>query len=324
MTRWAIALRALDYRIQHRPGADIGHADFLSRLPLSSGASGYSPEPAGVFLLEANVPDVLAAESIAQETKKDPLLQQVLRWTSRGWPASVPQALTPYFNRRNSISRGCLLFGDRVVVPDALRVQVTKLIHATHPGIVCSKQIARSIAWWPRIDADLEAAVRLCEPCQLAAKLPSKAKPVPWPAALRPWERIHLDYAGPFMGHYFLIAVDSYSKWPVIRLVPNLSSDTLITVLRYMFADFGRPHTIVTDNGRSFISAKTKAFLERNGVKLLHTPPMAPLQQRVGRAYHWHLQAPHAALFRGHPLQDGEDLVGDADEAFRSHRQVPG
>lgn len=30
-----------------------------------------------------------------------------------------------------------------------------------------------------------------------------------------PLERVHVDIARPFQGHYFLILVDAYSKWTV-------------------------------------------------------------------------------------------------------------
>ena len=279
MTRWAVALSALDYRIQHRPGAEIGHADFLSRhpLPQEQQQDMYS-EPAGIFLLEAKTPEVLNASSIADETSRDPLLSRVMDWVINGWPTTAPKEAGAYEQKKLSLScsNGCLLYGDRVVIPPALRPAVCQLIHATHPGISCSKEIAHSIVWWPRVTKDVEAAVRRCEPCQLAANRPKRAKYSPWPAPQKPWDRVHLDYAGPFLGHHFFIAIDSYSKWPVIKAVPNLSSKVLISTLRAMFADFGKPTTIVSDNGSNFIAADTIEFLEKNGIKFLNSPPWHP------------------------------------------------
>ena len=28
-----------------------------------------------------------------------------------------------------------------------------------------------------------------------------------------PWDRVHIDYAGPFLGKMFLLVIDAYSKW---------------------------------------------------------------------------------------------------------------
>ena len=38
-----------------------------------------------------------------------------------------------------------------------------------------------------------------------------KMRPLEWKSG-KPWERIHVDHAGPFKGKYFLIVVDSYTK----------------------------------------------------------------------------------------------------------------
>ena len=31
--------------------------------------------------------------------------------------------------------------------------------------------------------------------------------------ASSPWKRIHVDFAGPFLGSYFMVVVDAHSKW---------------------------------------------------------------------------------------------------------------
>jgi hypothetical protein len=31
--------------------------------------------------------------------------------------------------------------------------------------------------------------------------------------ARKPWTRLHVDYAGPFLGKMFLVLIDSHSKW---------------------------------------------------------------------------------------------------------------
>ena len=33
------------------------------------------------------------------------------------------------------------------------------------------------------------------------------------PEVFRKWSRIHVDYAGPFEGKYWLVVIDAYSKW---------------------------------------------------------------------------------------------------------------
>ncbi|KAJ1526466.1 hypothetical protein ONE63_009599 [Megalurothrips usitatus] len=272
MLRWVLILGAMDYTIEYHPGPSIGNADFLSRLPLRQ-LSLY-PDPAGVLLLDIEGPQRISSATIAAATHQDPLLSQVCRWTVHGWPQEVPPEARPYLAQKDSLStlHDCLLRGDRLVVPQALRPKVLELIHSTHPG---SKAIARAVAWWPGVDKDVEDTLRLCTACQEAAHRPPRTYRS-WPKAEAPWERVHLDYAGPFMGHYFLIVIDDYSTWPVVKVVSDLSAKTLVTHMRYIFADLGLPKLVVTDKGGSFASEIFRHFLAKNSVKHLFSPPWHP------------------------------------------------
>jgi hypothetical protein len=81
-----------------------------------------------------------------------------------------------------------------------------------------------------------------------ADKIPSH----PWEYPERRWQQIHVDYAGLFMQHIFLVIADAYTKWP--KIFPTTSTNTQATVglLRQTFARFGLPVTLVSDNGAQF------------------------------------------------------------------------
>ena len=275
--RWALQLGCMDFTLQYRPGKKIANADFLSRCPLPE-APVTSPEPAGILLLEDQNWTDISSRDIARETAADPTLQSILHWTKNGWPKQVDGELKPYWEKRSGIStmKECLLWGDRVIIPQIQQSAVLKLIHASHYGISYSKAIARSLVWWPRIDEDVANTVRTCQPCQLSAKRHAKPLVTPWPKATAPWERVHIDYAGPIDGHNFLIITDAYSQYSVIKVVPNLSTATLITHMRYFFADYGLPCLIVSDNGRQLVSQEFKQFLKKNGVRHITSPPWHP------------------------------------------------
>lgn len=105
-----------------------------------------------------------------------------------------------------------------MVIPKALREKVLEEIHADHQGIVRSKAIARSFVWWPGMDKDIEMFVKKCTQCAVYQNEPSKLSMHPWEYPKHPWQRLHMDYAGPFLSHSYLIVVDAYSKWPEIIL----------------------------------------------------------------------------------------------------------
>ena len=103
--------------------------------------------------------------------------------------------------------------GTRVVVPPAGRTRVVEELHEGHPGVSRMKSLARSFVWWPGMDHDLEAKVKSCQHCQITRHSPPPAPLHPWEWPQRPWVRIHVDYAGPFLGKMFLVVIDSHSKW---------------------------------------------------------------------------------------------------------------
>ena len=80
----------------------------------------------------------------------------------------------------------------------------------------------------------------------------------PWKWPTRPWARLHLDFAGPFQGKNILIAVDAHSKWIEAVCTPSMSSSCVIEELRSLFAKFGLPEMVVTDNGTCFVSSEFK------------------------------------------------------------------
>ena len=49
---------------------------------------------------------------------------------------------------------------------------------------------------------------------------------------MQPWSRLHLDFAGPFMGHMYLVIVDAYSKWLDIQLIKSITSENTTAKLQ--------------------------------------------------------------------------------------------
>ncbi|XP_035904183.1 uncharacterized protein LOC118508477 isoform X1 [Anopheles stephensi] len=162
---------------------------------------------------------------VAAATKKDPLLREVYRYVQSGWPGKVSYGaeLAQFHNRREALTTvgDCILFGERIVIPAALQQRCLRQLHQGHPGIQRMKAIARSFVYWPSLDSDIADRVASCEACQAAAKSPPSQIPSCWPKPPGPWHRVHIDYAGPVEGAYFLIAVDAYSKWPEIIKTSN-------------------------------------------------------------------------------------------------------
>ena len=106
-------------------------------------------------------------------------------------------------------------------------------------------------------------------------QVPSKGTIIPLEMAARPWERIHIDFFEKGKLN-FLIAVDAYSKW--LEVIPMGSMTTLktIEILRSLFARYGIPEEVASDNGPQLTSEEFSQFLKQNGVKFTRVPPYRP------------------------------------------------
>ncbi len=276
--RWALVLSAYNYSIKYKPGAAHANADGLSRLPLPDLPPRETPPSEITQTLNLLLSLPITVKDIRAWTSTDPLLSKVRLMLESGWEKSSDNAYTPYNQRKDelSIEDGCVLWGTRVVIPPQGREKILSELHQGHPGISRMKSLARSFVWWPSIDKDLEAQVKHCEPCQRTRNLPATAPIQPWEFPKRPWSRIHIDYAGPFQGHMFLVIVDAYSKWLDVKVVKQATSTNTITALRSLFATHGIPELIISDNGTVFTSAEFQQFTKQNGIRHNTSAPYHP------------------------------------------------
>lgn len=177
-----------------------------------------------------------------------------------------------------SIEKGCLLWGHRTVIPEPLKRDILQLLHSTHSGMSAMKKIARNYVWWPRIDADIETMVKMCQSCAQNQNMPPKAHPHPWIRSTAPWERLHMDYAGPFKGSMWLLVVDSFSKWiEVYNMRNNCTAPNTIRKLQILFNRFGLPKTLVSDNAPQLVkSSEFEAFCNANGISHVPIPSYHP------------------------------------------------
>ena len=73
-----------------------------------------------------------------------------------------------------------------------------------------------------------------------------------------------------------LVIVDAHSKWSKVMLMSSTTSQATIRALRQLFATYGLPQQLVSDNGPQFSSVEFATFLTRNGVKHIRSSPYHP------------------------------------------------
>ena len=187
--------------------------------------------------------------------------------------------MQPFFIRKDDLTTVdvCVLWGLRVIVPAKHRKQVSEEFHIGHPGIVRMKSLARIHVRWPKIDQDITKYGAYLFTLSVKQKQASIKPSAPWVWLTRVWQRIHIDFAGPFFDHMFLLVVDSHSERLEVEMLPiKVSSEGTIQCLRSLFAGYGLPDQLVSDNGLQFVNHAFKQFTRNNGVKHIRTSPRHP------------------------------------------------
>ena len=278
LQRWAVLLSAYQYEIKFKSTTEHANADGLSRLPLPANTdkTTISTKTTSVFNISQALP--ITSSAIGSATMKDAVLSKVYFYTQNTWPDQVEEVLKPYLSRQHqlTVEGDCLMWGIRVVVPHKHREYILQELHRDHPGCSRMKSIARSFVWWPGLDKDIERIAKSCTACQQNKHAPSPAPLHPWTWPTKPWQRIHLDFAGPFLGTSFLVIVDAHSKWPEVFQMSTTTASKTIVTLRHLFATYGLPEQIVSDNGPQFTSDEFECFMKSNGVKHIRCAPYHP------------------------------------------------
>ena len=259
LQRYALFLAGFDNKIEYKSTTKHCNADGLSGLPLQQTEREETKvDSSEVFHATQFEPLPVTSEAVAIETRRDPVLAKVYKSIVKGWSAHV-DGDKPYYERSNElmVHQGCILWGMRVVIPNKLQERVLEELHNGHLGVVKMKALARS-------------------GCQHNQKMPTKSPLHPWEWATAPWQRIPIDYAGPFQNSMFLVVVDAHSKWPEVIPVSSTTSSSTTDVLRNLFTRFRIPERIVSDNGAQFVSEEFQAFVRSNGVCHIISAPYHP------------------------------------------------
>ena len=257
-----------DFKLEFLSSKQIAHVNGLSKLI-----------PTQKELLEDSV---IAALQIDREIKT------MINNTIRELPVTLLEIKTEVVNdefiktTKQKLSRGdvtsdiysvcddVLLFSERVTSPKTLQ-KILKDFHMGHPGTNRMKSLMRSYVYSPSMDQDITNMVKTCKGCALVAKAPPITHK-PWPKSEQLWSRIHIDHAGTLEDFYYLIVVDSYSKWPEVLRCRKPTTATTINFLHELFARFGVVDCLVSDNATQFTSSEFKEFCKTYQIKHITTP----------------------------------------------------
>ncbi len=279
-TRWLDRLSAFDYTPVYHSGNQNKVADALSRLVNKAASYGIHRISQGI-----------TRDKLAEDTAQDPTLQKLREYITTHWPKKqqLPPDIQPFFQLRAQLQYkdGLILKEKRILVPPTLQRTVLDLGHEGHPGIVRMKRKLRESYWWCGMDVQTERYVQNCGACQRSQKSTTHHVPTTdIPSPTTPATHYGLDISGPYYNDLSIVAlVDYYSKFPEILITRKTTSDVIITWLDGIFARYGLPDKITTDNGPQFISHSFESFLELRDILHIKTSIYNPQENGLVEAF---------------------------------------
>ncbi|CAA9997997.1 unnamed protein product [Nesidiocoris tenuis] len=291
VSRWAVMLNEFDFTIEFIPGKENSPADVLSRLPIDVEEDLCD---FGNKIAQTRLQDLAISRRLLKtRIQADLTLSKVCQYISEGWPEKhqLPEHLLTYFEKKDELSyeEGIVLWHGRIVIPNSLHNDILSILHDGHPGSSAMRSIARIIVWWPGIDKAIETFLKTCSACQENRASDPESPIYSWNVPSEPWSRIHIDFAEAFEGHSWLIIVDSSTKWIEISPMKTTTTEKTIEILQDVFARFGLPKIIVSDNGPQLTSQKFEDFCKHQNIKHAKSTPYHPrtngLAERAVRTF---------------------------------------
>ena len=160
-----------------------------------------------------------------------------------------------------SIESGLITCRTKIIVSRQMRPERLQYIHEGHQGKEHCLLQAKNTVFWPKITYDIQKLIEKCMICQEYGQsqpligTTQELPPFPWHTLaidLFYWKRMD-----------FLIVADVFSKYILVRKLPNSTSTAICIELSIVVVtELGLPHIIRSDNGPFYNSKEFQQFLQ--------------------------------------------------------------
>ena len=229
-----------------------------------------------------NLNKVFNEEFIAEASRKEmkPIIDLV---TAQNWE-DLKKVNPLYYKIRRDLSvnpTNCLIYDNRMVIPNKLKHLVLDAIHQKHPGQVGIMALAK-LLWWPHIHSEIKAKAQACKSCTDKGKdlkpLIPKSQLGSLPPLTEPNHEIQMDFAGPIpfkentQNNYILITVDRLSRYPHAETFHNCDTETALDYLERYCKQHGIPRSIRCDQAQAFKAKEVEILCKNKNIKLILAP----------------------------------------------------
>ena len=164
-----------------------------------------------------------------------------------------------------SIESGLITCGNRIIVPREMRPEMLQYIHEDHQGKQHCPLRASNTVLWSKMTYDIQQLVEECMICQeyrksqLLIGTTQELSPFPWHTLatdLFCWKKMD-----------FQIVADAFSRYILVRKLPNSTSAAMCIKLSMIVTELGLPHIIRSDNSPCSNSKEFQQFLQHYSIR---------------------------------------------------------
>lgn len=228
--------------------------------------------------------DKIDLQRIADKTREDPVLRQIMQMVQQGKTWMSKEA-SPDMRKFAGVmgelmltSSGILLKNDRIVLPHALHNEAIKLAHkGSHPRQSAMERRLRSHFFFHNMRTKVEEFLKTCLLCP-AFSSKRTAEPIqPHSVPSKSWEIVAVDLFGPMPSSRHVVVVqDLGSRFPAAKLVTSTGASKVLPALRDIYDAYGNPKKQISDNGPPFNSQAMRQFTTDRGIEMQQIPPLHP------------------------------------------------
>lgn len=251
VARWAMVLEEYDYKIEHRPGTRMKHADALSRNPICM-----------------IITEITARIKQAQnEDEHITVLKKILE--TQNYQDYMIQNEILYKMKDGS---------KLIVVPKKMQYEIIRRNHERgHFGVVKTEELIKREYFIDNLAEKIRKVIKNCVECILISHKSGKKEGHLHPIDKGdvPLSTYHIDHLGPMTStskqyKYILTVVDAYTKFTWIYPLKTLTTEETLEKLRQQQQVFGAPDRIITDRNAAFTSNNFQDYCRKENITL-HT-----------------------------------------------------
>ena len=219
-------------------------------------------------------------------TGKDKTLQLLIKTMSQRFPkdkSQLPSEIGPYFSLQGELSHqdGMVFRGERAVIPDTLRSDITSRWHSSDRGVEGCPRRARECVYWLGMNDQIQKYIAKCDICRSMDNQQQKETLMSHKVWSRPWAKVGIDLSV-FDSKDYLITMDYFTNLWEKDYLADTKSTTVIKNLRTNFACQGIPDSVISDNSPQYGCQDFQKFNKQWGFQHVTSSPGHP--QSNGKA----------------------------------------